>query len=509
MKKSLPHSTAYHASIVTVLSIVERGLGFLYRIVLARLLGGEGLGLYQVALSLFSVFLTIGTGGIPITVSRIFAKSKAERKPEEGEMGMSAGFLLAILLTLPVALLLFLFGEHIPFLFADARAFAPFRILLLGLSLSACYAVVRGYFWGKKQFLAPSLLELSEEAVMVICGILLLQNVSSPTLGAERASWAVVLSYLFSFTASTLCFFYHGGKLKNPKQMLKPLFNATLPITSVRMGGSIVNSLVAILLPMILLKTGLSQSESVTLFGVVTGMVLPILFIPSTLIGSLALVLVPELSEDFYKNQRERLKRNLRRGLRFSFLLACALIPFYIALGRSLGMLTFENPIAGELIEKSAVMLLPMSLSMISTSMLNSMGYEKKTFLFYFFGAGVMLLSILILPFFFGVSAYLIGLFLSFLVTAVCNLVYLHKKCPLIEKGGGQVCVHQVLLPLLLPLPLSILGKLLHLLFSTFLYEFLALTFTGLLLAVLTLFLYFLLGILPLPKRKKQSFCKK
>ena len=120
-----------------------------------------------------------------------------------------------------------------------------------------------------------------------------------------------------------------------------------------------------------------------------------------------------------------------------------------------------------------------------------------------------MLLSILILPFFFGVSAYLIGLFLSFLVTAVCNLVYLHKKCPFIEKGEGQVCVHEVLLPLLLPLPLSILGKLLHLLFSTFLYEFFALTLTGLLLALLTVFLYFLLGILPLPKRKKQSFCKK
>ena len=113
--------------------------------------------------------------------------------------------------------------------------------------------------------------------------------------------------------------------------------------------------------------------------------------------------------------------------------------------------------------------------------------------------------AILVFPFFFGVSAYLIGLFLSFLVTAVCNLVYLHKKCPLIEKGEGQVCVHQMLLPLLLPLPLSLLGKLFHLLFSRFLHEFFALTLTGLLLALLTVFLYFLLGILPLPKRKKQS----
>ena len=66
------------ASAVTALSIAERGLGFLYRIVLSRLLGAEGLGLYQVALSVFALFLTLGTGGIPITVSRMISKSKAE-----------------------------------------------------------------------------------------------------------------------------------------------------------------------------------------------------------------------------------------------------------------------------------------------------------------------------------------------------------------------------------------------------------------------------------------------
>ena len=72
-------NTVYkNASIVTGLSVAERGLGFLYRIVLSRLIGAEGLGLYQVALSLFGLFLTIGTGGLPITLSRIIAKNKAD-----------------------------------------------------------------------------------------------------------------------------------------------------------------------------------------------------------------------------------------------------------------------------------------------------------------------------------------------------------------------------------------------------------------------------------------------
>ena len=100
MKKVKSQNTVIAtASIVTGLSVAERGLGFLYRIVLSRLIGAEGLGLYQVALSLFSLFLTIGTGGIPITVSRMISKSKAENCPKDEPRAVSAGLFLSLLLT--------------------------------------------------------------------------------------------------------------------------------------------------------------------------------------------------------------------------------------------------------------------------------------------------------------------------------------------------------------------------------------------------------------------------
>ena len=211
-KSSTQNNVALTASIVTGLSVAERGLGFLYRISLSRLIGAEGLGLYQVALSLFSLFLTIGTGGLPITVSRMISKSKAEKRPLDERRAVSAGVFLSLLLTLPVCLLLIPFGNKLTFLFTDERTFSVFRILLIGLCFSSLYAVFRGSFWGNKQFLLPSILEIAEESVMVIAGILLLQNVSSASSGAEKAAWAVVISYLFSFTASFLCFILKGGK---------------------------------------------------------------------------------------------------------------------------------------------------------------------------------------------------------------------------------------------------------------------------------------------------------
>ncbi len=493
------------ATIVTALSIAERSLGFLYRIVLSRLLGAEGLGLYQVALSVFSVFLTIGTGGIPITVSRLIAKSKAENNPLDERRAVGAGLFLSLALTLPVSLILLIFPKIVGFLFADGRGLAVFRILIIGLVFSSLYAVFRGSFWGNKRFLLPSILEISEEAVMVIFGVLLLKNARSIESGASLASWAVVISYLFSFSASTLCFFICGGKLASPKRQLKPLVNATLPITSVRAGGALVNSAVAVLLPVMLMRAGFSESDALTLFGVVSGMAIPVLFIPSTVIGSLSLVLVPELSQDFYGKNTKRLYKNLSRGLSVSLLVSLFLLPFFYALGGDLGRLAFSNALAGEYIKKGSILLIPMSLAMISTSILNSMGFEKQTFLFYFLGASVMIICVLVLPFFCGAYAYLIGLGASFTTSAVCNLVFLGKKCPKLYrqmlKCEGQVCVHPLFKAVVCVLPLSFIGAILLPLFKRIFGAFLSLTLTGVALVVCTLIAWFALKIIKMPKK--------
>ena len=494
-----------NTSIVTGLSVAERGLGFLYRVVLSRLIGAEGLGLYQVSLSLFSLFLTIGTGGIPVTVSRMISKSKAEQDAKGERAAVSAGICLSLLLTLPVCLLFWALGKHAAFLFSDARCLPVFRILLIGLSFTSIYAVIRGFFWGNKEFLAPSIVELLEEAVMVIAGVLLLQNVKSASVGAEKAAWAVVISYLFSFALSTLWFFTRGGKLSNPKNAFKPLFNASLPITSVRTSGSLVNSAVAVLLPAMLLRAGFSEGEALRLFGVVSGMVLPVLFVPSTLIGSLALVLVPELAEDFYRNRLTRLRANLERGLRFSVLVACALIPFFFTLGDDLGNVAFSNAMAGEMISKSCVILLPMSVTMITTSMLNSMGFEKQTFLFFFISAATTLLCILLLPKFCGGYAYVIGLGASYVVGAVCNLVLLWKNKLIFQKTNGQVRVQPYFIAIISVLPLSLLGQLFDSLSGRIFGEFVSALVSAAALAICTLLFYALTGLLPIKSWLKKD----
>lgn len=115
-------------AIVTVFSICEKFLGFLYRIYLSRTIGAEGMGLYQVALSVFALLLTICASGTPITVSRLMTKYRAEGKTLKAERVISAGLSFTFLLVLPVCAVFFLFTDHFSFLFVAPKDTAKHRI---------------------------------------------------------------------------------------------------------------------------------------------------------------------------------------------------------------------------------------------------------------------------------------------------------------------------------------------------------------------------------------------
>ena len=295
MSTSLYKTTAQ----VTFFTTVEKGLSFIYRIILSRAIGAEGLGIYQIALSVFAVFLTMASSGVPITVSRLITKQNALGNTAGRSAVVTAGIVSTLIFTVPVCLIIFFGQKFFGFLFSDARCLNVFLIILPGLILTSIYSVMRGAFWGDRQFMPYSLIELAEDALMVVLGSILAFGAADAADGARRAGMAVFISYVFSFAVSLVWYFRKGGRLVNPKAQIKPLLSASLPVTAMRTSTSLLNSLVAVLMPFLLVKMcNMTDSEAVSLYGVAAGMAVPILFIPSSLIGSIAVVLAPELLVD-------------------------------------------------------------------------------------------------------------------------------------------------------------------------------------------------------------------
>jgi stage V sporulation protein B len=418
------------AAQVTFFSAIEKFLSFIYRIILSRSIGAEGIGIYQICLSVFAVFLTAASSGIPVTVSRLIAKQSATGNNLEKNAVVTAGVICTLLFTVPAAIIIF-FGRHaLAFLFPDEECLDIFVLLLPGLILTSVYSVMRGAFWGNKQFLPYSIIELAEDAVMVIVGCILINFATTPTEGAYLATVAVLVSYVFSFVVSLGWYFYKGGKFVNPKTELKPLLASSMPITAMRTSTALLNSVVAMFLPALLMSAcGYTNSEALSLYGVVLGMSLPILFTPNALIGSIAVVVAPEMSENFYSHKKEKLRSDVEKTIKAAVLIATTLIPLLFTLGEDLGLFLYSDQLSGQVIKNFSFMLLPMCISMITTTILNSMNYEVKTLVYFFIGALILLACIFILTPSLGIYAYMVGLSASYLITAVLNLLLLKKNC--------------------------------------------------------------------------------
>lgn len=438
MKKRKKSRNIYKsAAQVTVFSTFEKALSFIYRIILSRAIGAEGLGIYQICLSVFSVFLTAASSGIPVTVSRLIAKNTAIGNARGKHAVVSAGILCTLLFTVPAALVLFLAKDLYTFLFPDRDCVYIFLWLLPGLILTSIYAIMRGSFWGNKQFLPYSVIELAENAVMVVCGCVLISFAHTAKNGARMAIIAVLISYIFSFAASMFWYFIKGGKLVNPKSQFKPLMKASLPITAMRTSTSLLNSCVAMFLPALLSKAcGYTSSEALALYGTVIGMSVPMLMIPNSLIGSIAVVVAPEMSENFYANRTELLKRDIERTIKSSVLIATVLIPVMFTLGGDIGVLFYASELSGTVMRRFSFMMLPMCISMITTTILNSLNFEVRTLIYFFVGAVAMIGTILGFTHLLGINAYMVGFSLNFIITAALNLHLLKKHCPEINYFG-------------------------------------------------------------------------
>lgn len=415
--------------IVTFLSCFERGLGFLYRVFLSRTVGSEGLGLYQIALSVIGVLITLSASGIPITVSRLMIKERAISDKAGEDRAVSAGVISALAVSLVCCLFFFLFKKPLDYLFADPRCSTLFLIILPGVVLTSVYAVIRGFFWGNKSFYTYSIIELLEEVVMIAFGVFLVLKGKTIFQKTIYASVAVLISYVFSFALSSTVFAIRGGKIVNPKEQLKPLITSSTPITLMRTANSFTSSLIAIIFPAVLIACGQERESAVSQFGVISGMALPLLFIPSTLIGSFSLVLAPELSENYYTKNTRKIKAGVEKSLLYSVLISALIIPAFTACGKYVGQLVYNNSLAGTYVKNCSFLMIPMSITIISTSLLNSMGFEKKTLKYFLLGSALLILSIVIFPKFLGNYALVLGYFLSYLLNAILNVLLLKKVC--------------------------------------------------------------------------------
>lgn len=414
--------------IITAFTLLTRMLGFFFRIFLSRAIGAEALGMFQVASSIFMVLLTIVSSGFTLIISRMTASYRVSSDKKSVGSLVTSSLLVGLMVSVILCLVIFLFRNLFSNLFTDQNCMNILIILLPSLVFSAIYSVFRGAMWGNDNYFGLCASELLEEVVKIVVCVLLLASGMTALQNALAVAWSFTLSCIVSAFFVMLLYFYYGGKMGKPSRVYRKVIRQSAPITGVRVVGSFVQPLIALILPAQLISAGYTSSQALALYGIAVGMTLPFLYLPTSIIGSLSTALVPDISMAMVQNDSDHIQKRVSSSVLFALFVSFLIVPCFMAIGDKFGMFIYNEPLSGKLLQYSAWIMIPMGVNNITSAILNSVGLEVKSFLNYLVGGVFLFLSVLILPRFIGINALIIGMGLSTLVTAFLNIIMLRRK---------------------------------------------------------------------------------
>ncbi|MBQ8749571.1 MAG: oligosaccharide flippase family protein [Clostridia bacterium] len=438
--------------LITIFSVITRVAGFIFRIYLSRTIGAESLGLYQIAFSIFIVLVTLICSGLPLTVSRLTAKYDTLKEPNKRNRMITSALIVGALSSLILCLVILIFNQLLNFIFADSRCIFILLTLLPAVIFSAVYSVIRGFLWGQNNYFVVCLIELLEQLVRIIVCVFALSFMFLAVDGSIIASISLSIATLVSSIAICIYYFKKGGKLEKPQDEHKELIKTSLPITGIRVVSSMIQPIIALLIPIGLVSAGYTNGDAVALYGIAMGMAFPLLFLPTTIVDSLAIALIPDLASALACNNHNYINNRIKNSITFSFYIACLCVPVFMALGVPICQFLFDSTQAGYFLQSASIIMIPLALNGITTTILNSLNLEKKSFLNYIIGSIFLILSIIILPKYIDINAIIVGMGLSTLISTSLNLLELKRQNKL-----TQEIIKPIILLIVMIIPTSIL----------------------------------------------------
>lgn len=353
--------------ILLAAGILNRLLGFIPRIALPRIIGTEGVGIYQLGYPFFIVLVTIITGGIPLAIAKMVAEAEGAGKQDASKQILHVSLMLtltagALFMGLSLLLAPWVTGVLLP----DERVYQTFISMTPMLIIIAVSSVYRGYFQGKQNMIPSASSSVIETIVRIIC-MLWFAHLLMPkgiAYGAAGAMLGTAVGELIGMIAILLQYSGEGrrtnklmprppqkataepaAKEKQPtnKGILKRLFSIALPVTGGKMVGSFSYLLETILTNRSLAMAGIATSVATAQYGALQGMIIPLLLLPGALTVSLAISLVPSLSEAAARNDRATIHKRMNQSLRLALVSGAPFAIIMFVLAEPLCVLLYNN----------------------------------------------------------------------------------------------------------------------------------------------------------------------
>ena len=432
--------------ILTISNLLVKVAGLLFKVPMNYIVGDTGMGYYNSAYSIYTLFYMLSTSGLPVAISVMVSEKKAEGNVNAAKTIFRLALLIFASVGLAVcAVMLFASDELSGMIKSDKSALsvAVAAPTMFFICVSSAY---RGYFQGCGNMTPTAVSQLIEALGKLLIGIA--AAVYAIRMGYEIhvvAAYAVSGLTLGSFCGMVyllIAGFLRGKRdlvTENPAleetkidrtKILRRFIKISIPVTLSASVMSLTNTLDTAMIQRILLESGMSGEEAATLFGNYTSLAVPMFNLPPVLVYPIAYSLVPAVAASAGSGNIESAKSKIELSLKYAVI---------IGLPCAMGLCALADPILCLLYKESSahmasellMLLAPSSFFVcvlaITNSVLQGCGKEKMPVFSMLAGALIKLLSGSVLLRIYGIRGAPVSTFLCYLTVTAMNLIFVAK----------------------------------------------------------------------------------
>jgi len=413
-------------------------IGMSFNVYISNKIGTEAIGVYGLIMSVYMFAITLANSGIHLATLRIVS--------EQSAFGMDAGIKKAMKKCLSYSLfmgclscvLLFNFSDVISCYWLHSKVSSfPIKILAISLPFLSLSSCINGYFSALSKVKKTVFTQVFEQILKIIFVVFLI-NLFMPS-GIQYACISLVLggtiSEIMSFLVFLFLFFKDKKKLTCPSykdtNYTKQILKISLPISFTSYVRSGLSTLKQILIPRGLEKSGIACSLALSQYGIINGMVMPLIMFPCSFISSFSSLLIPEFSYMNAKKELNKINFSLEKILKFCFLFSFLIMGIFWCFSKELNMFIYPNTDVSYYIKLLCPLIVLIYIDNIVDGILK--GLDKQVSVM---GINILdLLSSVFLIYFLlpikGIGGYIIVLFVSELLNGLLSLFLLIKETKL------------------------------------------------------------------------------
>ncbi|MGM9522391.1 MAG: oligosaccharide flippase family protein [Oscillospiraceae bacterium] len=366
---------------LTATSLLLRTMGLVFQVYLSRKLGAAGIGLFQLVMSVNMLAATFAISGIRFAATRLVSEELGKGHGGNVPGVVRRCLFYSVTFGLMASAAMYFSADVVASRFVgDERTALSLRVLSLSLPFLSSGAVLGGYFTGVCRIGQSAVASVSEQVCKIAVSVLLVSRVPSGDVEHMCASVTAggVAGEVFSFFVILVLYLAdrrrYSGKVRNTRGLTLRMLGIAMPLAVSAYARTALNTVQNILVPKGLRRSGATAESALAGYGMIQGMVFPVITFPAVLFSSISELIVPELTEEQVKGRDDRISATANMLLKLCFIFSAGVMGALLCFSDELGQVIYKSGEVGSFIRLLAALMPVMYMDTITDGMLRGLG---------------------------------------------------------------------------------------------------------------------------------------